>query len=85
MSAVYNVESVVQLRQWDPLKQYSVEGKLVTYRWAANGVVGQVFVPIDQYNAANVDAAIRQAGYTDEQVTSLGGATAAPAPPPEAA
>lgn len=80
MSAVYTVESVVQLRQWDPMLQYSVEGKLITYRWAANGVVGQVFVPMTNYSPANVDAAIRNAGTTDEQVTALGQAPAAPPP-----
>jgi hypothetical protein len=72
MSAVYTIESRIHLTRWDPAKQQAVAGWEVTALWAATGTRLPVFIPDDQYNAANVDAAIRQAGYKDEEIGALG-------------
>lgn len=75
MSAVYTIESRVHLTRWDPTKQQAVPGWELTCIWAATGTRIPVFVPDDQYNPANVDAAIRNAGYKDEQIGALGGSS----------
>lgn len=70
----YQIVSRVQRNKWIEATQQAVEGMEVRARWTRTGTVLTVFVPLDQYNAANVDAAIRQAGYADEEVGKLGGA-----------
>lgn len=62
-----------QLTKWDQTRQQAVEGWQVRARWHRTGTVLTVFVPLESYNATNVDAAIRQAGYADEEVGRLGG------------
>lgn len=81
MAETYVVLDQVKLNKWDGTKQEAVEGWQVRYRWVSNNVVGDVFVPVETYNATNVDAAIRQAGAVGEQVSALGAAPGAPPPP----
>lgn len=70
----YQVLDRVQLTKWDNPTQSAIEGWQVRARWNRTGTVLTVFVPLEQYNPTNVDAAIRTAGYNDEQIHTLGGA-----------
>lgn len=65
----------VQINKWDEALQVAVEGWQLDVRWTRSGTILRVFVPLAQYNAANVDSIIRQAGATDDAVSALGGRT----------
>lgn len=68
----YRILSRVQLNRYDQALQQAVEGWEIQARWTRTGTVLKVFVPLDTYNVANVDAAIRQAGGMDDQIGALG-------------
>jgi hypothetical protein len=61
-----------QINKWDATLQQAVEGWQVRARWNATGTVLTVFVPLTQYNPANVDTLIRQAGAVEDEVAALG-------------
>lgn len=77
---VYTILSQTQVNKWDERRQEAVEGWNVRVQWGASLAIFTVFVPTDNYNPANVDAAVREQGYATEQVAALG----ARQPPPAA-
>jgi hypothetical protein len=76
----YTVIDTIQRNAWNDQLQQAQEGWQVRARWEATGTLLSVFVPDAAYNPTNVDAAIRQAGYKDEQVHSLGAGAVTPPP-----
>ena len=68
----YTIVSTVHISQWVPDLQETVPGWLIKARWNATGTIIPAFIPDDVYTPANVDAAIRAAGATAEQVKALG-------------
>lgn len=68
----YTIVARAQIAKWDNTLQTTVEGWQLDVRWTTSGTILRVFVPLDKYNPTNVDAAIRQAGYLDDEIGRLG-------------
>lgn len=75
MAATYRILSIVPVNRWVRELQEAVPSHEIRVQWASTGDVLTVYVPDATYNPTEVDSAIRQAGYNNEQVRSLGGSS----------
>lgn len=69
----YRIISRVHVNQWVNDLQETVPGWQIKARWSKTGAILPVFIPDDVYTPQTVDAAIKAAGATDEQIHALGG------------
>lgn len=68
----YSIISRAQVTKWDQQLQQAIDGWQLDVRWTSTGTILRVFVALPDYNATNVDAAIRTAGALDDQIARLG-------------
>lgn len=68
----YTIVSNVALNYYDSALQEAYPAHEIKARWTRTQTIVRVIVPDTAYNAANVDAAIRQAGALDDQIGALG-------------
>jgi hypothetical protein len=71
--AAYRIVSRLHVNQWSNQLQQAIPGWDIRALWISTGTILPVFVPDASYTAENVDAMIRSAGATDEQMHALGG------------
>lgn len=71
----YKIIGRTHIDRWNPDLQATESGWKLTVLWQATKTIIPVFVADADYNATNVDSAIRQAGYLDNSIGQLGGAS----------